>query len=70
MNGCEFYFNNNSYEDFPNGLNISLNSPYQQIKLWGDKLLKLRNWQDRVDKFISALINAKRVKEPELKGVS
>jgi glycosyltransferase involved in cell wall biosynthesis len=59
MVGCGFSFKNNSYEDFSSALNISLNTQYEQIKSWGDKLLKLHNWQDRANKFISALINAK-----------
>ncbi len=70
MVGCGFSFNNSSYEDFSYALNSALNMPYEQIKLWEDKLLKLHNWQDRADKFISALTNVKRINEPELKGIN
>lgn len=70
MISCGYSFNNDSYESVVNALNIALNRPCQQIKLWGDKLFKLFNWQDRIDKFISALINAKRINEPEIRDIN
>ncbi|MGB9601270.1 MAG: glycosyltransferase [Verrucomicrobiia bacterium] len=55
MAGCGYAFDNNRYEDFSRAMKEALNTDFEKIKLWGEKLLSLHSWTTKVEKIVRAL---------------